>query len=149
MENVSGEKRCRKCGETKPLDDFYAHPRMADGHLHMCKECAKLRARAFRDRRIEHWQEHDRERAKTPDGKARTGTAAKRWIARNQSKRSAHMAVGHALRNGTLQKPEACEMCGSTVVIDAHHDDYSKPLDVRWLCHKCHMAMHRKERRAA
>lgn len=38
--------------------------------------------------------------------------------------------------------PEPCERCGSESV-EAHHDDYDKPLDVRWLCRGHHMELHR------
>jgi len=38
-----------------------------------------------------------------------------------------------------------CEMCGAFPT-DAHHDDYSKPLEVRWLCHSCHQRLHQERR---
>lgn len=50
-----------------------------------------------------------------------------------------------AIKDGTLiRKP--CEVCGDEKV-DGHHDDYSKPLDVRWLCRKHHILEHRREHR--
>ena len=53
----------------------------------------------------------------------------------------AHDAVQVAIANGSLvRKP--CEVCGANRV-DAHHDDYSKPLDVRWLCRGHHIKHHR------
>lgn len=45
-----------------------------------------------------------------------------------------------AIRDGKLI-PEPCEVCGNTKV-EAHHDDYSKPLQIRWLCHKHHRQLH-------
>lgn len=52
----------------------------------------------------------------------------------------AHYDVAIAKRSGVLvQQP--CEVCGDPVT-DAHHDDYSKPLDVRWLCKLHHRAQH-------
>lgn len=48
----------------------------------------------------------------------------------------------HAIRSGRLQRLP-CEGCGE-VKSEAHHDDYSKPVDVRWLCRKCHGRVHRK-----
>lgn len=49
-----------------------------------------------------------------------------------------------AIRSGRLVR-QPCEVCGDDQV-DAHHDDYDKPLDVRWLCRKHHRAAHRPMR---
>jgi len=59
---------------------------------------------------------------------------------KNPEKRRAHKAVEWALASKTLEK-KPCDVCGETSV-HAHHDDYSKPLDVRWLCPRCHKAEH-------
>ena len=50
-----------------------------------------------------------------------------------------------AIRNGELIK-EPCEVCGS-IKSEPHHDDYSKPLSVRWLCRKHHIKANNERRR--
>ena len=69
----------------------------------------------------------------------------KKYLENNQEKYTAHLAVQRAVRNNKLE-PQPCEVCGKTKT-EAHHDDYDKPLEIRWLCHKCHMVYHAKERR--
>lgn len=62
-----------------------------------------------------------------------------KWAARN--------AVHTALRNGSLVKPYSCEDCGKefpSLRIHSHHEDYSKPLEVNWLCSPCHGLRHTK-----
>lgn len=54
---------------------------------------------------------------------------------------SANRAVARALLSGKLKR-EACEICGSWDIVVAHHDNYQKPLAVRWLCHRHHMQVH-------
>ena len=63
------------------------------------------------------------------------------WRANHPEKRSAHQSVQTAVRNGSLAK-KSCDVCGIAVRIHAHHDDYSRPLDVVWLCHTHHMDRH-------
>ena len=58
------------------------------------------------------------------------------WRQKNPEKYKAQNAVNNAIRDRKLTKG-TCEECGSEEV-EAHHDDYSKPLEVRWLCVKHH-----------
>lgn len=69
---------------------------------------------------------------------------ANNWIKRNPQKYRAHQAVKYAIRVGKLVRPNTCQRCGSERSIHAHHEDYSKKLDVLWLCHACHVDVHRK-----
>ncbi len=47
----------------------------------------------------------------------------------------------YAIKTGKLVR-EPCEVCGAEKT-EGHHDDYSKPLAVRWLCKRCHGRVHR------
>lgn len=57
------------------------------------------------------------------------------WRAEHPERVKAHRLVYVAKRNGTLI-PQPC-YCGDRKT-HAHHDDYLRPLDVRWLCAKHH-----------
>jgi len=48
-----------------------------------------------------------------------------------------------AVRRGQLVR-QPCERCQTSIFVDAHHDDYGKPLDVRWLCRIHHRERHRE-----
>ena len=61
-----------------------------------------------------------------------------------QEVHAAHDAVESAIAKGALVR-QPCEVCGAERV-DAHHDDYSKPLDVRWLCRGHHLKHHRSSK---
>ena len=58
----------------------------------------------------------------------------------------AHNLVSQAKRKGLLIKPTECSDCGSSNMIEGHHEDYALPLDVIWLCRKCHKGFHAKAR---
>lgn len=66
-----------------------------------------------------------------------------------ERKHLTRLATKKALAAGELQRPEACERCGSTGPVDCHHRDYSDHLDVEWLCPSCHREHHRTEKRRA
>lgn len=56
-------------------------------------------------------------------------------------RRKARSDFNHHLRDKKLER-QPCEVCGAAKA-EAHHDDYNKPLDVRWLCFKHHRAHHK------
>lgn len=60
-------------------------------------------------------------------------------------KRRARWLVYEATTSGRLVPPPACEGCGKDRPLQAHHHDYTKPLDVKWLCAPCHGKKHRKQ----
>ena len=62
----------------------------------------------------------------------------------NKHKDAARGAVFSAVESGRLVPADRCEKCGSASEIEAHHPDYDRPLEVKWLCVKCHRAEHRK-----
>lgn len=73
------------------------------------------------------------------------GEHKRRWVEKNPEKRKAQNAVGNALRDGRLVKG-SCTIGGDCHGrIEAHHTDYSKPLDVTWLCAKHHASLRRIE----
>ena len=52
-------------------------------------------------------------------------------------------AVRHAVKRGRIVKSATCKRCGdSPKRMHAHHQDYSKPLEVQWLCGPCHARTH-------
>lgn len=122
-------KRCTKCGELKPLDEFYRNRSFGDGRQPSCKACFNITKKAYRDANPE-----------------KTKRAAERWRAANIERVRLHArvrdTVGRALRRGDLVRPEACERCGRVQRIEGHHHDYTKPLEVEWLCGYCHKAEH-------
>lgn len=63
------------------------------------------------------------------------------WRRANLTKYTAHLTVQRALMSGTLNK-QGCEVCCHDIV-DAHHDRYDEPLNVRWLCRRHHVRLHR------
>jgi hypothetical protein len=46
---MTTEKRCKSCGQTKPLDEFYKNPKMSDGHVNTCKTCYNKKCQRKRD----------------------------------------------------------------------------------------------------
>lgn len=67
------------------------------------------------------------------------------WRLKNPKKVEVYKIVFHGVRNGTLKK-QVC-FCGN-LKVEAHHEDYSKPLMIVWLCKKHHVQADKKRRKS-
>lgn len=149
-------KRCFKCGEMKPRTDFYKHSAMADGLLGKCIACTKRDVMEHRKIKHAYYLSYDRQRANLPrrikqrQEYARTLLGSKahaKSLAKQREispeKYKARYALTNAIRDGRIERG-VCQVCGVDKV-EGHHHDYSKPLDVDWLCKKHHVERHRTE----
>lgn len=134
------EKACFRCKAVKPLTEYYAHPRMGDGHLGKCKECTKADVKARYALAIADRHAYDVRRNATPERRSQQRESNKRRKLAQPEKYAAHIAVNNAVRDGRLVR-QPCEVCGD-LRVEGHHEDYSKALDVRWLCFTHHREAH-------
>jgi len=132
-------KQCFKCEEMQPLAEFYRHAQMKDGHLNKCKECAKKDVRINR-RESDRSRRYDRMRYQmNATRREKTAIGVKRRNREHPEKYKCRYTLTNAVRDGRIAKPDRCSSCGTDEArIEGHHADYSRPLDVEWLCSLCH-----------
>jgi ribosomal protein S27AE len=135
-------KECFKCKAIKPLEEFYKHPMMADGHVNKCKECNKNDVTTHRNKNLEKYRAYDRERNKIPERVKTNAEISRAWRDEDSRRKVAHSSVFKAVRKGALVR-QPCVRCGEAKVI-AHHEDYDYPLVVMWLCQACHKQRHKE-----
>lgn len=129
-------KACSRCKADKPLKEFNKGKRWRDGFCKWCKACEQKRKRDWKLTSPSEKKEYaakyralfnDKNRIERFSPKDRT-------LARN--------SVTRALESGRLKRLLTCENCGEPKPTQAHHEDYSKKLDVIWLCRSCHKIRH-------
>lgn len=151
------EKVCFKCQIIKPLSDFYKHKQMGDGHLNKCKDCTKKDVGKHREENLEKIREYDRNRpnheerlqrnkeyAKSERGRKASAIVCSNYRAKQKLRYKAHNMINYALSSGKISRPETCSCCNIGCVPHGHHNDYTKPLEVIWLCVDCHIAFHKE-----
>ncbi len=154
---MSETQHCPSCDQDLPMESFHRDKLRISGRKTYCKACDK--ARYYAKRNAARTTEEGR-RARSAWNRTREFSQAKRlrearhssrYIERYPEKAMATRTVRRAIVSGALIRPAACDECrqspppirGGNPAIHAHHDDYSKPLHVRWLCIDCHAAHHR------
>lgn len=133
IREVCSHRCCTVCSESKPLTEFYHR-------YHQCRSCKSAKDKM----RVRH----------TYKAASNTTAAARarkrRWAPKtDKAKARARSLLRGAVARGDIIRPEECEECGTVSVrsdgrtsIQGHHEDYARPLDVRWLCPLCHKKAH-------
>jgi len=143
-------RSCRTCGQS-----FEPTPNQIKKYDHECRLCGRGREMAWRAARkaagypnksgrrsLAREREYNLDYLQRPEVKERRARVMRERIRdpKERYKHEARWAAKRAISNGRLvRKP--CEVCGAPKV-DSHHDDYSRPLEVRWLCREHHVQQH-------
>lgn len=150
---LPSSKTCSRCKEHKPISEFNIW--RIEGKMRPCARCHDCRHATYQSEHYRKVQNAKFARARAagrkrvPDRKH----AAQRELL-HPEKRKASRAVLRAIKRGALVRPTVCEACGreppptrdGKPSIQGHHRDYTKRLDVTWLCIPCHVQEHRNER---
>ena len=132
-------KQCSGCKEIKTFDEFSNSKHHKDGLHNNCRKCRKEICKKWRTNNARKKKKDDQEyRLNNPE---KFRKYVEKWRNNNPEKTKAHIKVRSAIKKGLLT-PTKCEKCESTEKIEAHHPDYAKPLEVMWLCRKCHKKIH-------
>jgi len=143
---------CRKCGKA-----FKPRKWQVKRQHHACRPCIIKYQLAWIAKRKQAGLRHcynvinnERRRIYTrayfskPHNRKKRAEQAKRYV-RDPKLRirwMARWAAQKAVESGKLIKT-ACQQCESATKVEAHHADYTKPLEVAWLCFSCHREWHR------
>lgn len=136
-------KTCFKCHQCKPKDEFYRHPKMADGYLGKCKTCTKRDAYEHRhgDGR-EAVLARDRQRPNAEQRKRASLAGLKRRRSEHPEKTLAQDRLRRAIKSGRVVPWPVCAVPECNDKPEGHHYDYSQPLSVIWLCSAHHKQTH-------
>jgi rubredoxin len=138
FEDVMDKRTCRTCGEPKPLEEMTKNKKGLHGRAKVCKMCTATYMRNWTKTRDlyenkRRWRMGNRESVRE---------SSRRWREKNIDKALVQQVLNAAVKKGTVIRPKKCSGCNGTCKPQGHHDDYSNPLDVRWLCPRCHRAHH-------
>lgn len=139
-------KKCCFCKIEKNIEEFGIDKQTPTGIARRCKNCNREKQLRKRREFPEKTRTYDRERYKKNPERMRLyrkkidqkmkDLYPEKYFARN--------TFGNAIKRKKISRPDKCEKCNRISKVQGHHDDYTKPLEVIWLCIMCHAGKHRK-----
>lgn len=119
--------KCRHCKKEFLINDLFSDcKREYKGKItryYTCNPCNTARCKKYR---------------KTEIGRLNINKAVYKSIKKYPKKQKARILLNKKIREGLIIRPNLCEKCNNISYLEGHHFNYNKPLEVMWLCKKCH-----------
>lgn len=154
-------KQCTKCKRVLAITEFWVNRRRGRVEVRWwCKDCSREYRRKndkemllkdpdyFRNQiRINKYKNIERARERNRNywkrNKDEINKKQREFYKKNKHKARARTILNKAIKSGDIIRPVVCEICKeNNQNIVGHHTDYSKPLDVVWVCKRCHSVIH-------
>lgn len=158
---TSLEGSCKKCKRQKVLDKLALNPqkyrekerirseqrRKTDEWKEWRKDYQKRKRQDISRKSLEYYHSTPKVKEKQVVWRNKNRDKYRRYLRKyneyNPLKRRAQRVLNYHVNKGNMTRPDICFECKENCKAEAHHADYTKPLDVIWLCRKCHCAKHR------
>jgi hypothetical protein len=121
-DEIKTHRVCSSCKKLLPFSEYYKNKSIPSGHIHQCKDCNREYRR----------------------GREAPLQATRRSLAKYPEKRKARSILRYFLVKNPSYKPSECSVCNRTGRIHGHHNNYDKPLEVIWVCPRCHTDIHKE-----
>jgi hypothetical protein len=135
-------KYCYLCKQQRELKNFHKDNRRKDGLQTSCKDCKKKLAKVYymnnRDKHIESRKKY----YNSEKGKITALRNYNKMRLKFPEKTRARRILNKEIDKGNLFKRNSCEICHNSPT-HGHHEDYNKPLEIIWLCQRCHYLLHK------
>lgn len=164
VKNRSSYKaRCKKCTNEYSQSHYLKNKKIYNerrkNYYSENKEKELERCKNYYYENFERISKREKKKNEDPVRKEKTNKRGRDWAKENPKKHAANatkhkirypqkhqarLSVMWAIKLGFLKRPERCEVCKRLIKVEAHHMDYEKPLEVKWLCRICHNKEHGK-----
>ena len=132
------KKKCSKCLVAKVITEFRKRRVCKNGVNSQCKDCCRKYEKKWIAQNYSRWAKQQKKWISQNRGHylevQRVGQ--RKYYRKWPQKTKAHYAVQLAIKAGKLKR-QPCNICGNELS-EAHHPDYSKPLEIQWLCKRHH-----------
>lgn len=151
------KKQCTKCKSVLPFSEFHKWKYGKDGYKSCCKKCNTKDVTSYqktprgRQIHLRNSCKYERTEKGKRNKKRYVGSDKGCIMVKERSRKNrerfpekcrARDVLNNAVKSGKIKAPSNCIVCSKRRKLHGHHDDYDNPLEVRWMCQKCHDTEH-------